>query len=238
MVRVSTPLETATTFALAGDGRATGLLRRYLGWRGMGPDRCLAIVGLTGDARRGRGGRPRGRRPRPRLGRHRRTGHRLGLAALAVRRAVPAQRPVGRGLRGRHARDRDRLDAPARPRRRPRPDRCATASRRRASASTRSATCRTATRPVRACTRPTSSAWPPTRTRRSSAGGRSRRPPAGVIVEHGATISHQHGVGIDHAPYLAAREGGARDGGDRGASSGPSTRTGGWPAARCSGRPP
>ncbi len=48
MIRVSTPLETATTFALAGDPRATGLLRRYLGLRGMGPDRCLAIVGLTG----------------------------------------------------------------------------------------------------------------------------------------------------------------------------------------------
>jgi alkyldihydroxyacetonephosphate synthase len=49
MVRVSTPLETATTFALAGDSRSTGLLRRYLGFRGMGPERCLAIVGLTGD---------------------------------------------------------------------------------------------------------------------------------------------------------------------------------------------
>lgn len=48
MLRVSTPLETATTFALAGDSRATGLLRRYLGLRGMGPERCLVIVGLTG----------------------------------------------------------------------------------------------------------------------------------------------------------------------------------------------
>jgi alkyldihydroxyacetonephosphate synthase len=28
-----------------------------------------------------------------------------------------------------------------------------------------------------------------------------------VIVEHGGTISHQHGVGIDHAPYLAAEKG-------------------------------
>ena len=28
-----------------------------------------------------------------------------------------------------------------------------------------------------------------------------------VIVEHGATISHQHGVGVDHAPYLAAEKG-------------------------------
>jgi len=28
-----------------------------------------------------------------------------------------------------------------------------------------------------------------------------------VIVEHGGTISHQHGVGRDHAPYLAAEKG-------------------------------
>ena len=48
MARVSTPLETATTFALAGDGRSTRLLGRYLGLRGMGPERCLVIVGLTG----------------------------------------------------------------------------------------------------------------------------------------------------------------------------------------------
>ena len=28
-----------------------------------------------------------------------------------------------------------------------------------------------------------------------------------AIVEHGATISHQHGVGRDHAPYLGAEKG-------------------------------
>ena len=28
-----------------------------------------------------------------------------------------------------------------------------------------------------------------------------------VIVEHGATISHQHGIGTDHAPYLPAEKG-------------------------------
>ena len=28
-----------------------------------------------------------------------------------------------------------------------------------------------------------------------------------VVVEHGGTISHQHGVGIDHAPYLKAEKG-------------------------------
>lgn len=28
-----------------------------------------------------------------------------------------------------------------------------------------------------------------------------------TIVAHGGTISHQHGVGVDHAPYLAAEKG-------------------------------
>ena len=28
-----------------------------------------------------------------------------------------------------------------------------------------------------------------------------------AIVQHGGTISHQHGVGIDHAPYLSAEKG-------------------------------
>jgi alkyldihydroxyacetonephosphate synthase len=28
-----------------------------------------------------------------------------------------------------------------------------------------------------------------------------------VILAHGGTISHQHGVGADHAPYLAAEKG-------------------------------
>jgi alkyldihydroxyacetonephosphate synthase len=30
---------------------------------------------------------------------------------------------------------------------------------------------------------------------------------SGTIVKHGATISHQHGVGADHAPYLPAEKG-------------------------------
>jgi alkyldihydroxyacetonephosphate synthase len=28
-----------------------------------------------------------------------------------------------------------------------------------------------------------------------------------IIVQQGGTISHQHGVGIDHAPYLEAEKG-------------------------------
>ena len=34
-----------------------------------------------------------------------------------------------------------------------------------------------------------------------------KRAASEVIVEHGGTISHQHGVGVDHAPYLLAEKG-------------------------------
>ena len=36
---------------------------------------------------------------------------------------------------------------------------------------------------------------------------RFKRAVSETIVKHGATISHQHGVGADHAPYLAAEKG-------------------------------
>ncbi len=34
-----------------------------------------------------------------------------------------------------------------------------------------------------------------------------KRAASSVIVAEGATISHHHGVGADHAPYLAAEKG-------------------------------
>jgi alkyldihydroxyacetonephosphate synthase len=36
---------------------------------------------------------------------------------------------------------------------------------------------------------------------------RLKREASEVITAHGATITHQHGVGTDHAPYLAAEKG-------------------------------
>ena len=209
MVRVATPLETATTFALVGDGRSQSMLRRYLGWRGLGADRerCLVLVGLTG--------RPRSSTRRPArsakavrelrgIGHARASG---GLATGRLQGAEPARHAVGGGLRRGHARDGDRLDRAAGARRRRSGARCVTASRPTTSGSTRSATCRTSTRAARACTRRTCSGSPRTRTRRWTAGAGSRRAASEVIVGHGGTISHQHGVGSDHAPYLAAEKG-------------------------------
>jgi alkyldihydroxyacetonephosphate synthase len=51
MVRLSTPLETATVLALAGDGRRLGLLRGYLRLRRVGPEPCLLLVVASGRDR-------------------------------------------------------------------------------------------------------------------------------------------------------------------------------------------
>ena len=51
MLRVSTPAETETTLALAGHADLLRALRLYLGARGAGRGRCLAILGVTGRRR-------------------------------------------------------------------------------------------------------------------------------------------------------------------------------------------
>jgi alkyldihydroxyacetonephosphate synthase len=51
MIRVLTPLETATLLALAGESRSMALLRRYLGFRKMGPETSLLLVGASGTDR-------------------------------------------------------------------------------------------------------------------------------------------------------------------------------------------
>ena len=58
-----------------------------------------------------------------------------------------------------------------------------------------------------ASTPPSSIASPPTPTPTSSAGGGCKDAVSRAVVAGGGTISHQHGVGVDHAPYLAAEKG-------------------------------
>jgi alkyldihydroxyacetonephosphate synthase len=48
MIRAVTPLETASTLALAGDSRSIRLLRRYLAFRKVGPEPSLLLVGASG----------------------------------------------------------------------------------------------------------------------------------------------------------------------------------------------
>jgi alkyldihydroxyacetonephosphate synthase len=51
MLRLSTPVETATTLAMSGRGDVVRLLDRYLRLRGLGHGRCLLLVGLLGRRR-------------------------------------------------------------------------------------------------------------------------------------------------------------------------------------------
>jgi alkyldihydroxyacetonephosphate synthase len=52
MIRLSNPTETATNLALAGHERQISLLRRYLRLRGLTGDRiCMCLVGFTGSRR-------------------------------------------------------------------------------------------------------------------------------------------------------------------------------------------
>jgi alkyldihydroxyacetonephosphate synthase len=57
MLRLSTALETETTLALAGHDRLIGWLKRYLGWRGVGEQRAMLIMGSTGSEESVRVGR-------------------------------------------------------------------------------------------------------------------------------------------------------------------------------------
>jgi alkyldihydroxyacetonephosphate synthase len=51
MLRTSTPAETWTNLALAGHDRMLVALRRYLAVRGVGPGRCMVLLGLVGRRR-------------------------------------------------------------------------------------------------------------------------------------------------------------------------------------------
>ena len=52
MLRLSNPVETETQLRLAaGHQNAIAWLERYLGWRGIGEGKCMLMVGMTGSAR-------------------------------------------------------------------------------------------------------------------------------------------------------------------------------------------
>jgi alkyldihydroxyacetonephosphate synthase len=48
MLRLSSPLETETQLALAGHERLVGLYERVLAWRGSGPGKCMLVLVATG----------------------------------------------------------------------------------------------------------------------------------------------------------------------------------------------
>ncbi|MFL6660444.1 MAG: FAD-binding oxidoreductase [Massilia sp.] len=48
MLRLSNPLETMTMLTLAGHARLVGALESYLGWRGCGEGKCMLMIGVSG----------------------------------------------------------------------------------------------------------------------------------------------------------------------------------------------
>lgn len=51
MLRLSNVEETASNLILAGHAGLISMLERYLGWRGCGQGKCLLMLGVTGEAR-------------------------------------------------------------------------------------------------------------------------------------------------------------------------------------------
>ena len=206
MVRVSTPIETATTLAMGADERSRRWLRRYLVWRRQGPEPCLILVGIHGPdrvvtategevatlVRRARGvGLPgvaaawrRDRFAAPYL---RNALWSAGYAVDTVETAVDwASLPglaaaLGPALRHGLDADGERVHA------------FSHLSHVYPSGSSLYATYvfRHGADPEETLDR-----W-----------RRLKRAASETIVAHGGTISHQHGVGVDHAPYLEAEKG-------------------------------
>jgi len=213
MVRLSTPLETATLLALAGNGRGVRALRAWLGIRRIGPEPSLLLVAATGPeklvelavrevgsiVRRHGGTGVGGSLGRQWLRNRFRTPDLrdalwdLGYAVDTLETAVDWRRlpdlatAVGRALR--HGLEGD-VNGDGEGER------------------------------VHAFSHlshvyPTGSSLYATYVFRSSADPdetldrwrRLKTAASEAIVEHGGTISHQHGVGRDHRPWLAAEKG-------------------------------
>jgi alkyldihydroxyacetonephosphate synthase len=211
MVRLSTPLETATFLALAGGSRRVRALRAYLGFRRIGPEPCLLLVAASGGeklvelavrevgsiVRRHGGTGVGGALGRQWLRNRFRTpdlrdalwdlGYAIDTLETAVdwRRLPDLAGAVGRALRhGLEAEDGgsgERVHA------------FSHLSHVYPSGSSLYSTYvfRIAADPDETLER-----WRRLKTAASDA-----------IVEHGGTISHQHGVGRDHRPWLAREKG-------------------------------
>lgn len=207
MLRLSTPVETATNLAVAGHARAIAALEAYLALRGMAREKCMLLLGFAGEAaaadyaRRGalalvarHGGTSLG----PALGRQWTKGRfrtpylrnalwEQGYAVDTMETAATwAQVPAlvhGIGLALSRA-----LEPWGE----------------RAHAFTHlshvypSGSSVYTTVIFRLCDDPDEllERWRALKAAASAA-----------IVAHGGTISHQHGVGVDHAPYLGAEKG-------------------------------
>ena len=207
MLRLANGDETATLLALAGHAHGAGLLERYLEWRGCGVDKCMLLVEASGpkaqvaqalQAARGIAQRHRGVPAGAALGEHWRRnrfrGAHLRNAAWELGYAIDTVETA--------------LDWPQITRAMDAIERAAGA----------------ALEPfgerVHACSHlshlyPQGAGMTTTVIWRLSGEyeldlmrwRQLKERVSGAIVGSGGTISHQHGVGVDHAPWLAAEKG-------------------------------
>ncbi|VFT29968.1 putative oxidase [Pseudomonas aeruginosa] len=208
MLRLSNAVETMTQLALAGHPGQIAWLEKYLALRGAGEGKCMLTFGVTGkpSAERIVVEPGEGLAETLRRGLHRHpAGAQVGAEPLPL--PLPARGPVAGGLRRGHPGDRHRLEQRRRPAcRRSRPA-CATAWPPRARGSMCSPTSRMSMARGRASI--------PTYVFRPAASyaatlerwKRLKHAASQAIVDNRGTISHQHGVGKDHAPYLPREKG-------------------------------
>jgi alkyldihydroxyacetonephosphate synthase len=207
MLRLSNRLETHTMLKLAGHKKLVGLLERYLGFRGCGDDKCMLLVGVS-NAKREAGAALKG-----------------ALALLRARGGLHVGRGMGEKWRGNRFRNvylrnaawqhgyaidtvetavdwagvtpmMEGLEAAAR------------------------AALAAEGEPVHAYTHlshlyPQGASVYSTFVYRLTGDYQAdlarwrglKHAVSQAVLEHGGTISHQHGVGTDHAPYLEAEKG-------------------------------
>ena len=207
MLRLSNPLETQTTLAMAGHARLIGAMQTYLRWRGCQGQTCVLLLGASGDratvrhalrcaqriARRQGGvamGQTMGRKWKANRFRNvylRNTLWSLGYAIDTVEtacdwgRVTPMMQAVEAAARDALALEGERVHAYTH-----------LSHLYAQGASVYS----TFVYPLAGDYATDLARWQRLKTAASQA-----------IVAQGGTISHQHGVGRDHAPYLAAEKG-------------------------------
>lgn len=207
MLRLSNVRETATQLELAGHPRMIGALRRYLGLRGLGREPCMLLIGVTGNAREARYGRG---------------------AALAIARrhgGVHAGRAIGKGwARSRFAGPYLRnalwdagygVDTAETAVDWPRVKTTMQAMEDAAAAALESFGERGHIFTHLSHVYPQGSSIYSTFVFRVTGDHdedlarwrRLKEAVSAAVVGQGGTISHQHGVGVDHKPYLAAEKG-------------------------------
>ena len=211
LLRVSNPLETETTFASKGGSRVAASLEAVMRWRGLrSPARCLAVIGFSGTRAGVRASRAEALSVLARAGAVRLAPSRLGAAWAKGRFRAPYLRDAlwekGYGVDtvetavpwDRVPRMVEAVESALGAALAPHAERVHAFTHLSHVYATGASVYTTFVFRLADTPDATLSRW---RTLKAAA--------SETIVREGGTISHQHGVGVDHAPYLAAEKGAA-----------------------------